>query len=122
MDHKTSIHELKEKVRAFCEDRDWDQFHNAKELAIGIVTEASELLEHFRFKSEEQVNNMFKNESKKQELTEEMADVLYFLVRLAQRYDIDLTTELDSKIKKNNEKYPVDKVKGCNKKYSEYDK
>ena len=120
MDHKTSIHELKEKVRAFCEDRDWDQFHNAKELAIGIVTEASELLEHFRFKSEEQVNNMFKNESKKQELTEEMADVLYFLVRLAQRYDIDLTTELDSKIKKNNEKYPVDKVKGCNKKYSEY--
>ena len=122
MDHKTSIHELKEKVRAFCEDRDWDQFHNAKELAIGIVTEASELLEHFRFKSEEQVNDMFKNESKKQELTEEMADVLYFLVRLAQMYDIDLTTELDSKIKKNNEKYPIDKVKGCNKKYSEYDK
>ena len=122
MDCKTSIHELKEKVRAFCEDRDWDQFHNAKELAIGIVTEASELLEHFRFKSEEQVNEMFKNESKKQELTEEMADVLYFLVRLAQMYDIDLTTELDSKIKKNNEKYPIDKVKGCNKKYSEYDK
>jgi|TARA_B100001964_G_scaffold221323_1_gene265222 NTP pyrophosphatase (non-canonical NTP hydrolase) len=122
MDNKTSIHELKEKVRTFCEERDWDRFHNAKELTIGIVTEASELLEHFRFKSEEQVNEMFKNESKKQELTEEMADVLYFLVRLAQMYDIDLTTELDSKIKKNNEKYPIDKVKGCNKKYSEYDK
>ena len=121
MDHKTSIHELKEKVRAFCEDRDWNQFHNAKELAIGIVTEASELLEHFRFKSEEQVNDMFKNESKKQELTEEMADVLYFLVRLAQRYDIDLTSELEKKIKKNNEKYPIDEVKGCNKKYSEYE-
>jgi len=122
MDHKTSIHELKEKVKAFCEDRDWDQFHNAKELAIGIVTEASELLEHFRFKSEKQVNEMFENKDKRQELTEEMADVLYFLVRLAQRYDIDLTTELDNKIMKNNEKYPVDKVKGCNKKYSEYDK
>ena len=122
MDNKTSIHELKEKVRTFCEERDWDQFHNAKELAIGIVTEASELLEHFRFKSEEQVNDMFKSDSKRQELTEEMADVLYFLVRLAQRYDIDLTTELDNKIKKNNEKYPVDKVKGCNKKYSEYDR
>ena len=121
MDCKTSIHELKEKVRAFCEDRDWDQFHNAKELAIGIVTEASELLEHFRFKSEEQVNEMFKNKKKKQELTEEMADVLYFLLRLAQIYNIDLTTELDNKIKKNNEKYPVEKVKGCNKKYSEYE-
>tara|TARA_Y100000310_G_scaffold310561_1_gene355941 strand:- start:1830 stop:2198 length:369 start_codon:yes stop_codon:yes gene_type:complete len=120
MDHKTSIHELKEKVKAFCEDRDWDQFHNAKELAIGIVTEASELLEHFRFKSEKQVNEMFENKNKKQELTEEVADVLYFLVRLAQRYDIDLTTELENKIKKNNEKYPVEKAKGCNKKYSEY--
>jgi len=121
MDHKTNIHELKEKIRSFCEERDWDQFHNAKELAIGIVTEASELLEHFRFKSEKQVNEMFQNESKKKELTEEMADVLYFLVRLAQRYNIDLTTELYDKIKKNNEKYPIEKAKGCNKKYSEYE-
>jgi len=119
-DNEKTISHLKEKVRMFCEERDWDQFHNAKELAIGIVTEASELLEHFRFKSEKQVNEMFENKSKKQELAEEMADVLYFLVRLAQRYDIDLTTELDKKIMKNNEKYPVDKVKGCNKKYSEY--
>ena len=120
MDQKTSIHELKERVRAFCEDRDWDQFHNAKELAIGIVTEASELLEHFRFKSEKQVDDMFLDEKKKKELTEEMADILYFLVRLAQRYNIDLTTELENKIKKNNEKYPVKKAKGCNKKYTEY--
>lgn len=120
MDHKTSIQELKERVRVFCEDRDWDQFHNAKELAIGIVTEASELLEHFRFKSEKQVNEMFEKEDKKQQLTEEMADVLYFLVRLAQMYNIDLTTELNSKMVKNGEKYPVEKVKGCNKKYSEY--
>ncbi|MGM5484057.1 MAG: nucleotide pyrophosphohydrolase [Nanobdellota archaeon] len=119
MDNKTSINELKEKVRIFCEDRDWDQFHNAKDLAIGISTEASELLEHFRFKSEKQVDEMFESDSKKPELTEEMADILYFLVRLAQRYDIDLTTELDNKIKKNNEKYPVEKAKGTNKKYSE---
>ena len=119
MDRQTNINELKEKVRVFCEERDWDQFHNAKDLTIGIVTEASELLEHFRFKSEKQVDEMFKNESKKQELTEEMADVLYFLVRLAQKYDVDLTTELNNKIKKNNERYPVEKVKGSNKKYSE---
>jgi NTP pyrophosphatase (non-canonical NTP hydrolase) len=122
MDNKTNIHELKEKVKFFCEERDWDKFHNAKELAIGIVTEASELLEHFRFKSDKQVDEMFQNEKKKEELTEEMSDVFYFLLRLAQRYNIDLTTELDNKIKKNNEKYPVEKVKGCNKKYSEYEK
>ena len=121
MDHKTNINELKEKVKKFCDDRDWDQYHNAKELAIAIVTEASELLEHFRFKSEDQVEDMFKDEFKRKELTEEMADVLYFLVRLAQRYEVDLTTELNEKIKKNAEKYPVEKVKGLNKKYTEYE-
>ena len=51
MDNETSINELKDKIKKFCEDRDWDQYHNAKELAIGIVTESSELLQHFRFKS-----------------------------------------------------------------------
>ncbi len=121
LDDKTTIRELKEKVKAFCEERDWDKFHNAKELAIGIVTEASELLEHFRFKSEEQVDELFENDLKRKELTEELADVLYFLLRLAQRYDIDLTTELEEKIKKNNKRYSVEKAKGSNKKYTELD-
>ena len=120
MDQKTNIADLKEKIKKFCEDRDWDQYHNAKELAIGIVTEASELLEHFRFKSEKQVDNMFKDPVKKEELTDEMADVLYFVIRLAQKYEIDLTTELNKKIKKNEQKYPIKKVKGSNKKYTEY--
>ncbi len=119
MDKETNIHELKEKIKSFCEDRDWDQFHNAKELAIGIVTEASELLQHFRFKSEKQVNEMFKSE-KKQEITEEIADILYFTLRLAERYNIDLTTELNKKMEKNKEKYPIDKAKGSNKKYTEF--
>jgi len=121
MDNKTNINELKEKIKKFCEDRDWDQYHNAKELAIGIVTEASELLQHFRFKSEKQVDAMFKNASKRHEISEEMADVLYFLLRLSQKYDIDLSTELNKKLQKNEEKYPVEKAKGSNKKYSEYD-
>ena len=119
MDNKTNIHELKEKIKKFCEDRDWDQYHNAKELAIGITTESSELLDHFRFKSEKQVDEMFKNELKKQEISEEIADVFYFLLRLAQRYNIDLTTELNKKMEKNHKKYPVEKSKGSNKKYTE---
>jgi len=60
MDEKAYLTELKEKVKNFCEERDWDQFHNAKDLAIGIITEASELLELFRFKTEKQVGDMFK--------------------------------------------------------------
>jgi len=119
MDHETNIQELKEQVKKFCEDRDWDQFHSAKELAIGIITESSELLEHFRFKSEEEINDMFENEEKKQKISEEMADVLYFLVRLSQKHNVDLTTELTKKIKKNEERYPIDKAKGSNKKYTE---
>jgi NTP pyrophosphatase (non-canonical NTP hydrolase) len=120
MDDKNTIFEMKEKVRLFCEDRDWDQFHNAKDLAIGIVTEASELLDCFRFKSESDIDEMFKDINKKQKILEEVADVLFFTLRIAQRYNIDLSTELEKKIKKNNEKYPVEKAKGSNKKYNEY--
>ncbi|OGI14977.1 nucleotide pyrophosphohydrolase [Candidatus Micrarchaeota archaeon RBG_16_49_10] len=119
-DSSTSIQDFKDLVRIFCEERNWDQYHNAKELTIGIVTEASELLEHFRFKSEKEVNELFENETKRQEISEEIADVLYFLVRLAQKYDIDLATELNKKIKKNKKRYPIEKAKGSNKKYMEY--
>jgi|SRR3989338_8034595 len=120
MDNKTNIHELKEKVRKFCEERDWDQYHNAKDLAIGVSTEASELLEHFRFKSEKEVEELLKNPEKRKEISEEMADVLYFILRLAQRYDIDVATEFEKKMQKNAKKYPVENVKGLNKKYNEY--
>ena len=120
-DHKTNISVLKEKIKKFCEDRDWDQYHSAKELAIGVITEASELLVHFRFKSEKEVEDLFKNKDKRQEITEEMADVLYFLVRLAQKYNIDLTAELNKKMEKNEKRYPVEKAKGLNKKYTEYE-
>lgn len=119
MDKKANIAEFQEKIKKFCEARDWDQFHNAKDLAIGISTESSELLEHFLWKSPKEVEELFKSEHKKQEISEEMADVLYFLLRLAQRYDIDLTTAFDKKMEKNDKKYPVEKAKGSNKKYTE---
>jgi len=120
MDEKTSISELKEKVKKFCEARDWDQFHNAKDLAIAIITESSELLEHFRFKSEKEVDEMFKNPKKRDEISEEMADVFYFLLRLAQKYDVDLASELIKKLEKNEKRYSLEKARGNNKKYDEY--
>jgi len=118
MDSTTNIQELKDKIKKFCEERDWDQFHNAKDLAIGIITESSELLEHFRFKSENEVEEIL-NSDKRKEVTEELADIMFFVLRLAQRYDIDLSTELEEKIKKSAEKYPIEKAKGTNKKYNE---
>lgn len=119
MDHKITIQKLKEKVKKFCEARDWDQYHNAKDLAIAIITESSELLEHFRFKSEKEVDEMFQNPKKRDEISEEMADIFYFLLRFAQRYDVDLASELIKKLEKNDKRYSLEKFKGSNKKYSE---
>ncbi len=119
MDKKVTIEELKNKVKEFCENRDWDQFHNPKELAIGISTEANELLQIFRFKSEDDMKKLMSSD-KRVEVEEELADVLYFVLRFAQMNEIDLSSAVVNKIEKNNKKYPVEKVKGCNKKYNEY--
>ncbi len=120
MDNKTTIEELKDKIKHFCEVRDWDQFHNAKDLAIGIVTEASELLDQFRFKSNEEIENLFKSQETRNKISDELADVLYFVLRLAQKYQIDLADEFERKMRKNELKYPIEKAKGLNKKYTEY--
>lgn len=120
MDKLATIHELKEKVRRFCEDRDWDQFHGAKDLAIGIITESSELLERFRFKSPEEIDAMLLDSSEREIIEEELADIMFFLIRFAQRFDIDLSATLNDKIAKNNRNYPIEKSRGSNKKYDEF--
>jgi NTP pyrophosphatase (non-canonical NTP hydrolase) len=119
-DQETKLHELKEKVKQFCEVRDWDQFHGAKDLATALIIEAAELLEHFRWKNESEVKALFENPEKKNEIEEEMADILYFLLRMAQRYNIDLSDALEKKLEKNEKRYPVEKFKGSNKKYNEF--
>lgn len=103
-------------VRTFCEDRDWTQFHTPKEIAIGMVTEASELLELFRFQNNEQMNDMLNDSTAREHIGDELADQLFFLVRFADLYGFDLMTELERKIAKNNIKYPVDISRGSNKK------
>ena len=83
------------------------------------MTEGSELLQQFRFKSEDDVGAIFESQEGRKMVGEEMADTLYFVLRLTQRYDIDLTTEFLKKMKKNEIRYPVWRSKGSNKKYSE---
>jgi NTP pyrophosphatase (non-canonical NTP hydrolase) len=118
-DKVARVADLKHMVKKFSDERDWDQFHNAKDLAIGIVTEASELLETFRFKSEKEVQSMFEDDSSARKVRDELADVFYFALNLAQRYDIDVSNSLDEKIRDNARRYPVEKAKGSNKKYTE---
>lgn len=119
MDGSATIGQMKQRVQEFCEARDWDQFHNPKDLAIGISTEANELLAEFRFKTDEQLAKM-QSEGVSDEVRNELADVLFFVLRFAQMNGIDLDEALDSKIALNEQKYPVELVRGKNKKYSEY--
>ena len=119
MDSNTSIEQLKDLIKNFCHERDWDQFHTAKDLAIGLVTEASEVLEHFRFQSESDVKELLESPSRKEQIEDELADTLFFILRFGQRYNIDLATATARKLNKNALKYPVDKCRGLNKKYTE---
>ncbi len=114
-----SLKAMTKEVQDFCEARDWDQFHGPKELAIGISTEANELLAIFRFKSDEQIKEAFEDEKKLAHIKEELADTFFFVLRFAQMNNLDLGECLEEKIKRNNEKYPVDKIKGKNLKYNE---
>ncbi len=119
-DDARTIAEAKEIVRRFCEERDWDQYHNPKDLAVGMVTEGSELLEIFRFKTPEECRELLSDPRRLEEIRDELSDVFYFVLRFAQMNDIDLFSALEDKIAKNDAKYPADKVRGCNRKYDEY--
>jgi NTP pyrophosphatase (non-canonical NTP hydrolase) len=117
-DSTITIADLKKQVKQFCVARDWDQYHNAKDLAIGVSTEAGELLDLFRFKSLEEVEAMFRDAGERGDVEDEAADVLFFLLRLGQKYDIDLARAFERKLEKNAKKYPVEKALGSNKKYN----
>lgn len=114
------LRELQSLVEKFCKDRNWDQFHNPKDLAIGLSTESNELLDIFRFKSLNQMQFMMKDEKIRDHISEELGDIYFFLLRFTKMYDFDLNVCLTNKLEKNNKKYPKDKVKGKNLKYTEY--
>lgn len=103
-----------QRIKEFCSERDWDQFHGPKDLAIGLVTEASELLEEFRFWTETQIEEGLKTKEKREAIGDELADVLFFVLRFSQRYQFDLNQCLERKMKKNAERYPALEFKGKN--------
>ena len=101
---------MKEIVR-FTEDRDWDQFHNGKDLALALSIEASELNEAFLWKKPEEVNI--------EKVKEELAYIMNYAFLIAHKYDMDIKEIILNKLKRNGEKYPVNKAKGSAKKYNE---
>lgn len=112
MDDETNLQELKDQVQAFCEARDWDQFHNPLQLAVGTSTEANELLDIFRFGQPDELEDILRE--KEEQVREELADTLYFILRFAQLHDIDLSEAFEKKMEKNQELYPEQDFTGSN--------
>lgn len=113
-----SLEELRGALQRFASERDWDQFHSPKNLAIALSVEAAELLEHFQWTPETDSAVLAPNQHAK--VREEIADVLLYLIRLADKLNIDLLAAATDKIRVNAGKYPVDKARGSSKKYTEF--
>jgi len=111
------INHLTNLIIEFRDAREWKQFHHPKDVAISLVLEASEVLEHFQWKSKEEVEAYVGSNA--DAIGEELADVLYWVLLLSHDLGIDLFSTFEKKMQRNAEKYPVDKAKGSHKKYTE---
>ena len=112
----SDIEKLLRKIRKFRDERDWKQFHNAKGLAITLALEAAEVMEHFQWKNYEEVEEHMRRH--KDEVAEELADVIYNVLLMCDTFGIDIMKASDRKLKKNEKKYPVKKSKGRHTKYN----
>lgn len=119
-DKTTTINEIKATLKKFIDERDWEQYHNPKDVAVALNVEAAELLEHFVFKSDDQVKDILADPKKREEIEDECGDCIAYLVDFARVCGIDLCKAYEKKMKKNEKKYPPELVKGKNKKYTEY--
>ena len=115
---RSDLTELRDLVREFVNERDWDKFHTPKNLATALSVEASELLEPFQWLVSGAKDEI--DEAKLTAIRHEMADVLVYLVRLADKMEVDLFQAVLEKMALNRAKYPADKVRGDSRKYSEY--
>jgi len=112
------LNTLKYRLRDFADTRDWNQFHSPKNLSMALSVEVAEINEHFQWLTQEQSKNLPLD--KLDEVANELADTLIYLIRLADKLDIDLLVAAHNKIELNEQKYPVEKAKGNAKKYTEF--
>lgn len=115
-----NLEKLTERIIKFREARDWKQFHNPKDVSLSLVLEATEVMEHFQWKNTEEVEKYIV--TNKDDIGEELADVLYWVLLMSHDLNIDILKALENKMDKNEEKYAVEKAKGNHKKYTELNK
>jgi len=114
----SDLNAIKLRLRDFAEARDWEQFHSPKNLSMALSVEVSEIVEHFQWLTDDQSKTLPKD--KLAEVETELADTLIYLIRLADKLDLDLLKAAQNKIEVNEQKYPIDKAKGNAKKYTEH--
>lgn len=114
-----SLEQLRRQLALFADQRDWQQFHSPKNLSMALIAEAAELVEHFQWLTEKQSWRL--EEKGKAAVSLELADILIYLIRTADQLDIDLIASAQDKIKINEQRYPVDKVRGKARRAEEYD-
>ena len=114
-----SLNQIKTRLRNFAAERDWDQFHSPKNLAMALIVEAAELVEHFQWLTEEQSQTL--PPDKLAEVEQEIADIQIYLIRLADKLGVDMEKAVNAKIELNEKKYPADKVRGSAVKYNDCD-
>ena len=110
------INEITNKIKKFSEDRNWDKFHTPKNLTMALSVEVAELVEIFQWLSQEESSNL--NEDDLQSVKEELADILIYLIRIADKFNIDLEESVDEKLLINEQKYPVELSRGNAVKYN----
>ena len=115
-----SLEQLRQQLAAFAAARDWDQFHSPKNLSMALIAEAAELVEHFQWLSESQSRQL--SADKQQAVALELADILIYLIRIADKLDVDLIAAAREKISHNERRYPVDRVRGDARRASEYER
>lgn len=114
-----NVEKINTEVSKFIEDRDWDQFHSIKNLSMALSVETSELVEIFQWLKESESNEVSSNPKLKSKVEEEISDIFIYLMRIAIKSGVDIEEAVFNKIKKNSEKYPVEKAKGSATKYTE---
>ncbi|OGF27490.1 hypothetical protein A2331_00830 [Candidatus Falkowbacteria bacterium RIFOXYB2_FULL_34_18] len=105
------FNQLKEEIKKFNLERDWDKFHNVKDLIIALISEVGELAECYRWLSEDEICKIHSNSEKKKNIEEEIADVLIYLLIISYKTDIDIFDAIEKKLDKNRKKYPINKSK-----------
>jgi dCTP diphosphatase len=113
------LDKIKLRLRRFADERDWDQFHSPKNLAMALIVEAAELVEHFQWLTEEQSQKL--PADKLAEVEQEIADIQIYLIRLADKLGVDMEKAVNAKIELNAKKYPAEKVRGSAVKYNDCD-